>query len=411
MVHNTLMNHIEKCDHLSDAQFGFRPRSSTQDALLVATRDWHNTMEKGGSVVCIFLDLAKAFDSVPHSLILEALVNIGVRGTLLAWIADYLSHRSQFVVLMGSSSSPVRVTSGVPQGSILGPLLFILALDPMSKLPISQTGAIRVYADDTLLYKPVFNTKDLLALQDDVSTISVWVESRGLRFNVSKTKMLVISRKRHPPKPSISINGSQIEQVSAHRHLGVTITSDLSWSTHILATCCKAKKLVGFLYRNFWFVDTRCLSYLYKALVRPVLEYCACVWDPHHVKYSNRIESVQSFAARLATKKWSADSASLKQELSWPLLSARRNFQKLCVCRRILSGNSIIPPSVFSPHSNRSVRHTNSYPLFQPFVKTNYHRFSFFVSCVPLWNAIPESIVGLNTNLAFKRHLKKYLVV
>ena len=111
-------------------------------------------MEKGKSVICVFFDLSKAFDSLPHDLIIESLVRVGVNGALLKWFCNYLSNRRQSVVLQGTSSPPVNVTSGVPQGSILGPLLFILALNPLTNLPITNSSTIRIYADDIVYYKP-----------------------------------------------------------------------------------------------------------------------------------------------------------------------------------------------------------------------------------------------------------------
>ena len=257
----------------------------------------------------------------------------------------------------------------------------------------------------------VFSPADYLAMQSDVDLISEWIDSRGLRLNLVKTKFIVISQKRKPPTTQVSIFGSSIKQVFSIRYLGVTMSSDLSWSAHIQATCCSAKRLLGFLYRFFREASGQCLSYLYKALVRPRLEYCGSIWDPYQAKYIDQLEGVQSFAARIATKRWSDSSAILRQDLGWPLLSARRAFQKLCLCRRILCGGSLVPASVFEPHPVSKIHHVNSCPLFKPFVRTHYHRNSYFVSVIPLWNAVPESIVLLSSDLAFKRHLKKFMVV
>ena len=263
LVHNNLMKHIIDHKLLSDLQFGFRQMSSTQEAILSATHDWHKTLEDHGSVVCIFLDLAKAFDSLPHSLVLESLARVGVCGSFYDWFADYLTGRSQRVVLEGHSSSVASVTSGVPQGSILGPLLFSLSLDPIASVSISISAALGMFADDIVYWMRVFNDSDMLALQCDFDLLCDWIHNAGLRLNSQKTKCLVISRKRKPPCPSISVNGSVIEQVSSFKYLGVTISSDLSWSPHVANICCNAKKLLGFLYRGFRFADRSCLAHLY----------------------------------------------------------------------------------------------------------------------------------------------------
>ena len=252
-------------------------------------------------MVCIFLDLAKAFDSLPHSLVLESLARVGVCGSLYDWFADYLTGRSQRVVLEGHSSSVASVTSGVPQGSILGPLLFSLSIDPIASVSISISAALGMFADDIVYWMRVFNDSDMLALQCDFDLLCDWIHNAGLRLNSQKTKCLVISRKRKPPCPSISVNGSVIEQVSSFKYLGVTISSDLSWSPHVANVCCKAKKLLGFLYRGFRFADRSCLAHLYKMLVRPILEYSCSAWDPHQKLNIMKLERVQNFAARLAT--------------------------------------------------------------------------------------------------------------
>ena len=175
--------------------------------------------------------------------------------------------------------------------------------------------------------------------------------------------------------------------------------------------CSKAKRLLGFLYRTFYLSERKCLSYLYTALVLPILDYGCCIWDPHQEKYITQLERVQSFAARLATKHWSEDPPALREVLGWATLSSRRKIQKLVMCRRILSGNSLIPSSVFTPHPCCSVRHQNSSPLYKPWVRSNYHKKSFFVGSIPLWNSIPDYIITLSRVSAFKRHLRKLMVV
>ncbi len=135
-----------------------------------------------------------------------------------------------------------------------------------------------------------------------------------------------------------------------------------------------------------------------------MLDYGCCVWSPYQAKYVDQLESVQTFAARLAMKKWSSDSATLRSLLGWSTLASRRTYMKLCLCRRILVGDSLIPDSTFSPHTSRTVRHINSCPLYQPFVKTSYHLNSFFISVIPLWNSIPDQVICASSVLTFKRH-------
>ena len=167
-------------------------------------------------MACVFFDVKKAFDSVPHSKIITSLSNIGVNGPLLEWLQDYLSDRRQKVVLDGSISEPVDVTSGVPQGSILGPLLF--NMNSISNLNLSQNATLVLYADDILSFKPIDSATDVNHLQQDVDKILQWMTSQGLTANHSKTQLLPITRSSKPMKISISGTNSQPFKNSALAH-------------------------------------------------------------------------------------------------------------------------------------------------------------------------------------------------
>ena len=413
LVHEALLVHVLEHGYLSPNQFGFRPGSSTTEAILAATRDWHESLESSASVACVFLDLSKAFDSLPHCLVLSSLGQVGVCGSLYNWFQSYLTGRRQRVVLDGASSSLQEVSSGVPQGSILGPLLFLLSVNSVFSVSLSYNAIIALYADDILLHKEIRCDLDLVAFQSDVSLVVEWVHSVGLRLNSSKSKSLLISRKRQPPPLAIEVDGVPIEPVHSFRYLGVIISEDLRWNLHIDAVCSKARRLLGFLYRCFRGGDSGSLSYLYKSLVLPVLGYCSPVWDPQQKGLSLQLERVQGFAARLATGRWDADRQLLFTELGWCQLVQRRKLDKIRLCRRILLGRSIIPPSVFTPLEYRRSLRLCVHPrqLYLPFVRTSYHQHSFFIDTIKLWNFLPATLVELDSDLAFKRHLKKFLSI
>ena len=145
-----------------------------------------------------------------------------------------------------------------------------------------------------------------------------------------KTKSFVISRKRNPPTIKVYVEEASLKQVSTFKYLGVVISGNLTWSTHILVTCCKAKLFIGFLYLNL-----RDVSIEYLTIVWPVLEYCKCVWAPPQDKYISKLDGVQTFAARLGTRQWRGGSDLLQNVLHWPLLSACRSFHQICMCRRV----------------------------------------------------------------------------
>ena len=164
----------------------------------------------------MFFDLSKAFDSVPHPLLLQALSNIGVCDSLLQWFDSYLTGREQCVVLDGVSSDPIGVLSGVPQGSILGPLLILVYIDQLCSLDQSASTTIQLYADDILLFRPLKTGDSTHYLQADVDKISVIIKQLGLQLNASKTNFLVISRKRKVPQLLLTVDGTPIQQANSH---------------------------------------------------------------------------------------------------------------------------------------------------------------------------------------------------
>ena len=171
----------------------------------------------------------------------------------------------------------------------------------------------------------------------------------------------------------VSINNQKIKQVSSFKLLGVTVTENLSWSLHITDTCSRAKKMIGLIYRIFGGSGSSTLNHLYKATVRPLLDYASSIWDPIHKVHSLALERTQNFAARVTLNSWSwnTDPSVLKTTLGWSPLQQRRLFQKICLCRRILTGQSILPPSTFSIHPKPTRSHNNSFPLSRPLSEPN----------------------------------------
>ena len=178
-------------------------------------------MDQGHSTAALFLDLPKAFDKVPHHKLLSSLSDVGVSGSLLSWFELYLSCRSQQVVLSGFSSTPLPVLSGVPQGSILGPLLFIIYVNSLANLHLSPGSSLILYADDILLYRALCSADDNSILQLDVDSLLAWIISAGLSVNLAKSTLLLISRKRSKPSLSILLNSNPVPLSDSVKYLGV----------------------------------------------------------------------------------------------------------------------------------------------------------------------------------------------
>ena len=291
---------------MSSCQFGFRPHFSTESALLTTTNLWFSLLDSGSSICAIFFDLQKAFDSVPHEPLLDILSKYNLPSHITRWFRSYLTCRSQYVVVDGSVSSKRMVTSGVPQGSILGPLLFILYLNDISTLPFPSSISLTLYADDILLSYPFQSSSDFSLAQGSIDLLSSRLKSRYLTINISKTKYMIISRKSSSflsLLPSLLLDNSPLECVSNFKYLGVILTSQLSWTPHIDHICSKSKKHLGLLFHQFYSLcSPHVLLKLYLSLVLPHLTYCSSLWDPYSNCDNKKLESVQFFALKLCSK-------------------------------------------------------------------------------------------------------------
>ena len=194
-VHTLLSEHLSTSHPLSNMQWGFQPGKGTVTALLSTTHEWFLDLEAGKEVCSVFFDLRKAFDSVPHRELVEKLRKLCIDPSLLIWIKNYLTGRHQKVVVGGEESSTTPVTSGVPQGSILGPLLFLIYIDDVTGVPLSEGTKLVLYADDMLLYRTIDHPEDYASLQEDINSVNTWVQDNYLNFNVAKCKYMLLSRK------------------------------------------------------------------------------------------------------------------------------------------------------------------------------------------------------------------------
>ena len=208
------------------------------------------------------------------------------------------------VVTENLSSPSLPVTSGVPQGSVLGPLLFTVYVNDLPSLQYSPGTRSRLYADDHCLYKALRSPADLVQFQSDIELVSDWSQDNYLQSNVLKTKYMIISRRKQKKNyQSLFLNGSQLEKVSRYKYLGVMVNDSLSWTDQVNRVSTKAKRILGYVYRQFYkSCDSAALLKLYSALVLPILDYACQIWDPHLLKDTHQLDSVQTFACRMITR-------------------------------------------------------------------------------------------------------------
>lgn len=410
IIHKNILNFLQENNLLTDRQFGFLPNSSTTDALLTAISDWHTAIEARDDVVVALFDLAKAFDKVPHKLLLQKLSNLGITGQLLSWLCSYLTNRSQCVVVHGSTSLPVPVLSGVPQGSVLGPLLFLIFINNLCRISFSAGCMLVLYADDTTLYKPIKNHQDIINFQADINKIHEWFSFNFLQANAKKTKAMVISTKLNPyPDLQLYLNDQPIEMVKDITFLGIHITSKLSWNCHIDAICKKSRKIIGLIHRNFHSAPVYIRYSLYISLVRPILEYSCVTLHPLNKSLTNRLESVQRFACRVILQSWNLSAEDLLSFTSLQTLEGRRDSFTVRHVYKILAGLSS-SPNLFIPHSRSSSRCNHSRALYPPFRRLTLCQRSFFHHGPKLWNNLPDSVVSASSLHIFKTAVNSLIV-
>ena len=277
-------------------------------------------------------------DKVPHRRLLYKLDHYGLRGSTHRWISKWPSERSQKVLLDGQSSDPVPVLSGIPQGSVLGLVLFLIFIND---LPDNIRSSVRLFADDCVLYRNIKSAIDCLILQDDLNSLAQRETDWQMKFNVAKCHSMRVTR--HLPDKHIlfdyTLHLQKLEQVQSAKYLGITIPDNLDWGQHVSEISCKATKTMGFLQRNLALAPRHTKEVAYKTLIRPQLEYAAAIWNPYHKLQVQEVEVVQRTAARWTCRRWRNTSSvgDMLDELEWLSLD-RREQSSLTFFYKIYSG-------------------------------------------------------------------------
>ena len=413
IIHSELTAVLESNNLISAQQFGFRNHHLTTHLLLEAVHDWAGALECHDCCHCLFLDFAKAFDSVPHHRLLLKLQALGISGELLGWVNCFLTTRSQRVVVNGQFSEWLPVASGVPQGSILGPLFFILYIDDIRH--VVKHSSIKSFADDISLYSRVSCYDDCLKLQEDLSSVYNWSLKWHPKLNPKKCEAVNITNKRHPINFEYFIGSHPIPWSQKVKYLGIVISSKLRWNDHCRYVVSKATKCLNRIRRAMFGCTQAAKVSAYKALVRPYLEYACVVWAPYTAQDISLLESVQNRAARwiksfwdAAAQKWSKSSSVCISELGWPSLKTRRSYISIWTLYSIYHKRTAINFSRYF-HFNTLATRSHALTLNLASSTINAFRHSFFVTTPFLWNSIPFEILSQRTAGSFKTTLKHYL--
>jgi hypothetical protein len=289
IIHLRISEHVNS--QISTKQHGFMPNRSIQTNLSKYTNYIANSLENSSEVHSIYMDISKAFDKVNINLLMSKLKRFGIGGQVWLWLRSYLVGRKQYVSFNGSQSSEFTPATGVPQGSILGPVLFLIFFNDLTYVIKSQ---LLLFADDAKIYRNIKTSSDCYAIQRDIDATLNWCELNSLSLNVQKCNYMVFSNKRAPVPFNYSINGALINGVNEVKDLGVIFDSKLSFRSHVQCIVKKAYRNLGFIMRATKdFQNLNCIKYLYYSLVRNGLEFASQIWNPQWVTYIFEIEKVQ----------------------------------------------------------------------------------------------------------------------
>lgn len=402
IIYSHLVRFLENNSFFSKFQHGFRKNYSCETQLLSLTNDLFCAADRSSVIDCVFIDFAKAFDTVCHKLLLSKLNSINLDVNILKWLECFLSNRTQYVVANGFISTHCSVTSGVPQGSVLGPLLFLIYIND---LPNTLSSTIRLFADDCVIYREILDSADQSALQSDLNKISTWCDTWLMKLNTNKCKVMRVTRQKHNTTACTYIlNHDPLTKVSCYKYLGVYISDNLSWQTHIDHITSDANRMLGFLRRNFALASADIKLVLYKTLVRPKLEYASSIWDPHINSLLHDIEAIQNRSARFILSNYfrTASVSSLKSSLNLLDLSVRRKISRLCLFHKIYHANSTLKDSMLFPPTYHSTRNDHQFKVGVPSSRTNYYFNSFIPKTSSDWNHLPTCIASIINPANFK---------
>ena len=411
LAHKRMMNFISKFKLLNRNQFGFIASHNTADALLEFLDNAYDAINSNEVLLAIFLDFSKAFDTVDHQILLKKLEFYGFRGTSLQWIRSFLMNRKQFVEINSERSTSCDVNIGVPQGSTLGPLLFLLYINDF-KNSLTHLKSIH-FADDTTLYKQINLSVDHSNLINaELTNIQEWINVNKLSLNVQKSNYMIISNRARTNNLNLKLGGENIGRVTDHKFLGVTIDETLKFDVHINKLCAKVSQSIGILRRISYLVPHSVLRNVYYALVYSRFTYAISAWGSAYPTSLRRLKSLVKKAILMVTNHMiqehipnAVNRVFLQYDDVYRIFVLAKTYNIIREGRHEYFSEKftrLLIPHRYVTRSQLERRFTTPF-----YVKTKCQN-SFLFRSIRLWNRIPNAIKSSCNIRRFKNKLKIY---
>lgn len=414
LFYNRIISFVKTNSIMYNSQYGFRENHSTSLALMELFEKITSNLDNKLVTVGVFIDLKKAFDTIDHSILINKLCHYGVRGVASNWIKNYLSNRSQYVVHNNVSSEYKTIRCGVPQGSILGPILFLLYINDLAN--VSDKLKFILFADDTNVFHTGKNVVDVSTiLNDELKNLSIWFKVNKLSLNISKTNYMIFDSKGKEIDCTISIDGVNVERVHVTKFLGVLVDDKLSWHNQISSVSRNVSKNISILYKVKYILNSDSLFTLYCSLILPYLSYACEIWGNTFDSSINKLILLQKRAIRIVDK-------SHYREHTDPLF-VKYNCLKFkdIVNSKILSvvfqaKNNLLPENVQSLFlQNDNVHNYNTRSKSKgnfnvKYCRTKLRSLNISVKGVKLWNNFDTDVHNIKSVKLFKKHVKKVFI-
>ena len=400
IIKDNLVEHLDKHSLIRNSQHGFTKGRSCLTNILSFMESVTLHVDEGSPVDIVYLDFAKAFYKVPYERLFKKLEAHGVTGLVLNWIKNWLSSRRQKVCISQQDSYWRNVTSGVPQGSVLGPVLFLIYINDLDSKVISKLAK---FADDTKLCKTVENMEGLLALQRDLDSLNEWASEWQMSFNVDKCKVVHVGHNNSCSK--YSLGNTELNSAVKETDLGVVIDNTLKFSEQCSTAVKSANRTLGLIKRTIKSRSKDIIVKLYKALVRPKLEYCVQAWRPFLRKDIDNMERVQRRATRMITECKGQSYECRLKTLGLISLEERQTRGDLIQVFKLIKGVDNADYREYFQLANNNRTRGHRFKILKVRSRLEVRRNFFSQRVVNGWNGLPSYVVEAKSVNAFKNRL------